>query len=338
MDVPEITEKVSERAAARSYGNLLEDEYAEPLFDEPFYSAHFDEPLEWRCRRCGKTFIQRKYEHQPYIARCLDCFPLRGRDSRLENELSGYIGGFYPGEIQRNSRKVVPPRELDFYFPDIGFAVEFNGVYWHSVDQDCPAGYHMEKTEACGRLGVRLLQVFDFEWKYRREAVESCLKAGFGLFDRRIQADECSVSEIDCESARRFFDANYLGPFPSSGKYAALSTGDGVVQVLAAGKEDGVLHIGFCTANFTYVENGLDILLGYVSGLFPDAGRVQLELDRRFSYSGYFSEFGFRNVGYGKPRRWFYDSRIKRFVQDRPDTKHPYEVYDCGTMLLEKTI
>lgn len=57
MDVPEIAGKVSEYAAARSYGNLLEDEYAEPLFDELFYSAHFDEPIEWRCRRCGKTFV-----------------------------------------------------------------------------------------------------------------------------------------------------------------------------------------------------------------------------------------------------------------------------------------
>lgn len=103
-------------------------------------------------------------------------------------------------------------------------------------------------------------------------------------------------------------------------------------------KEGDILHIGFCTANFMYIENGPDILLGHISGMFPDVGRVQLELDRRFQYFMDFSELGFRNAGYGNPRRWFYDSRTKRFVQDRPDTKHPYEVYDCGTMLLEKMI
>lgn len=156
-------------------------------------------------------FVQRKYEHQPYIARCLDCFLIRGRDSRLENELAGYISGFYSGEISQNSRKVVPPRELDFYFPGAGFAVELNIIYWHSTDQGCPAGYHKEKTDTCGRLGIRLLQVFDFEWKYRRDAVKSCLKAGFRLFDRRIPASACSVSEIDYRSASRFLTRILLG-------------------------------------------------------------------------------------------------------------------------------
>ena len=306
------------------------------MFDESFYVAHFNEPLRWRCRRCGKAFVQRKYEHQPYIARCLDCFPLRGRESRLENEVAAYVSGFYAGETIRNSRKVVPPRELDFYFPDVGFAVEFNGVYWHSVGQGCPAGYHVEKTDACGRLGIRLLQVFDFEWRCRRSAVESCLKSGLGLFNRRIPAGSCSVSEIGHEAAREFFDLNSLERCPDSGKFLALSAEDKTVQVLAAVQNGDVLDVVFCAANFTHVENGFGVLLGHTLGLFSGIRRIRLELDRRFPLCLDFQKLGFENVGYGKPRHWFYDSRIKRFVQDKPDTKHPYEVYDCGTVVFEK--
>lgn len=33
---------------------------------------------------------------------------------------------------ERNNRKVLDGKELDFYFPDSQLAVEINGIYWHS--------------------------------------------------------------------------------------------------------------------------------------------------------------------------------------------------------------
>ena len=43
-----------------------------------------------------------------------------------------------------HNRKIISPKELDFYLPDYNSAIECNGLYWHS-DFKKEKAYHYDK-------------------------------------------------------------------------------------------------------------------------------------------------------------------------------------------------
>lgn len=69
----------------------------------------------------------------------------------------------YNGVIQPNNRKIIRPKELDIYIPDLKLAIEFNGTYWHAEERQNNIFVHREKSIACHNLGIRLIHVFEFE-------------------------------------------------------------------------------------------------------------------------------------------------------------------------------
>lgn len=55
-------------------------------------------------------------------------------------------------------------QELDVYVPGRKLAFEYDGLYWHSEEAGRGRGYHLAKTEACEKAGIRLVHVLESEW------------------------------------------------------------------------------------------------------------------------------------------------------------------------------
>lgn len=67
--------------------------------------------------------------------------------------------------------------ELDIWIPDLRFAVEFQGNYWHDPLHFPETAYNdNEKQIQCQEKGITLVQVFESEWKNDRKFVELKLK------------------------------------------------------------------------------------------------------------------------------------------------------------------
>ncbi len=75
-----------------------------------------------------------------------------------------FIKSIYDGPMLQDTRDVISPKELDIYLPNEHFAIEFNGVAWHSAEYDTDKMYHMSKTDACDANGIFLMHIFDSEW------------------------------------------------------------------------------------------------------------------------------------------------------------------------------
>jgi len=88
--------------------------------------------------------------------------------SKGEKEVAAFIKEIYKGLVIENDRTILNPKELDVYLPEIGFAVEYNGDYWHSKK---PKGYHTDKTTRCAEQGIKLLHIWESDWK---AGVELC--------------------------------------------------------------------------------------------------------------------------------------------------------------------
>jgi hypothetical protein len=128
---------------------------------------------------------------------------------------------------------IVSRHTLDIYIPHLRLAIEFNGLYWHSnVFHD--ASYHLGKTKAAEKLGVRLIHIWSDDWEFRQDLVKTKLKYIMGLSDklRRIHPRECSISVPTKEQKRSFYNANHIkGDGAGSVNYALFHGGIPVAMI-----------------------------------------------------------------------------------------------------------
>lgn len=126
-----------------------------------------------------------KTGHAPLCRRCC----LSYTTSRYEDEIASYISSFYIGNCVRNTKEVIPPLELDLYYPEKLIAVEFNGDYWHSSifkEKD----YHYNKFISCRANGVVLVSVFEHHWKANKEGIKKYLHDLFVGGETRLSYDK----------------------------------------------------------------------------------------------------------------------------------------------------
>jgi len=93
--------------------------------------------------------------------------------SKAEKEVLAYVESIYKGTILPNNKEqITNPRtgyglELDIYMPDLKFAIEYNGTYWHSEP------YQKYKDEQkliqCQQKGIYLLVILEEEWVRDKE-------------------------------------------------------------------------------------------------------------------------------------------------------------------------
>lgn len=99
--------------------------------------------------------------------------------SRGELELANFLKREH--SVIESDRRLVKGYEADIFLPDYKIAIEYNGVYWHSDQLLLKAKgltalqYHTLKLEAFTKQGIKLLYVWEDDWKAKREQVVKAL-------------------------------------------------------------------------------------------------------------------------------------------------------------------
>lgn len=83
--------------------------------------------------------------------------------SIYENRLADFIQSFYNEQMLINCRSIISPKEIDIYLPDLKLGIEFNGIYWHSIEFGKTTDYHLNKSLNCREKGIRLIHIYEFE-------------------------------------------------------------------------------------------------------------------------------------------------------------------------------
>lgn len=133
--------------------------------------------------------------------------------SLAEKEIVEYVKSQCNFNIVENDRKVLNGKELDIYIPEINLAIEYNGLYWHSdLSKSINNKFrHLEKTELCNKLNIRLIHIFSDEWLYKKEQVKNLLRLALGCKDfNKIYARKCELKNIDINTYRAFLEKNHL--------------------------------------------------------------------------------------------------------------------------------
>ena len=83
--------------------------------------------------------------------------------SEAENTIYNAISIIYDKEIFINTKKIIYPKELDIYIPDLKLAIEFNGILYHSNAFKYPKSGHLDKSLLCREKNIRLIHIYEFE-------------------------------------------------------------------------------------------------------------------------------------------------------------------------------
>lgn len=197
-------------------------------------------------------------------ALCPICFP-KGA-SILENELSEFVESLEV-EIIRNSRDIIKPLEIDVYVPEHKLGIELNGLYWHS-ERFKEKDYHVKKNQKAFEMGIRLINIFEDDWRERRSICESMIKHALGKTEKRIYARQCDVVELNASERRSFFEQNHIMGDAGARRTYALKYEGVIVSALSVRKSinhKNSLEIArFATLLEAQIPGGFSKLLKHV--------------------------------------------------------------------------
>ena len=325
------------------------------------FRSRFD--CDVKCKKCGNIFNVKVLGYLTSGTTqnlCRICHPVETPlgPTSFENTFEDFIKKTGLRYL-KNYRKAIYPREIDFYFPDLRVGFELDGLYWHCETQK-ENDYHLSKTEECEKKGIRLIHIFEDEWRDKRDICESRVKNILGLTDVKIGARKCIIKNINKDEEREFLEKNHIQGYVASKKCYGLFYGEELLAVMSFGglrKSLGYTQhdnkyelLRFANKCGCSVVGGADRLFKhFIEEVKPLS--VISYADRRWSRGNMYEKIGMTFLANTKPN-YFYliaGKRKNRFSfrknilvekygcpKDMTEkefcfSQHWYRIYDCGS-------
>ena len=227
--------------------------------------------------------------------------------SSHEKELSEFLNE-YNVEVLTNVKGILNNSnlELDLYLPQYKFALEINGLYWHSSTIETDR--HLIKTEQCRDKDISLFQFTDEQWISRKHICKSMILNKIQK-SNRIFARQCLVKEISTEICKLFCEENHISGYSQSKlKYGLYYNGE-LIQIISLGsprfdKQNEWELIRLCTKIGYNVVGGSSKLFKYIINNH-NPNTVISYADRQYSEGNVYTNLGFTFSHYSKPGyRW----------------------------------
>lgn len=252
--------------------------------------------------------------------------------------------------------------EIDVYVPSMKIGIEYNGLRWHSElfkEND----YHLEKLNYSIGNDIRLINVFEDEWKFKPEIVKSRIRNLLNKIEDKIYARKCKIREISYRESQNFlYETHIQGNAISKYRYGLFYNNE-LVSVMTFSKlrknlngnnEENVYELlRFSNKLNTIVVGGASRLLNYfIKNVRPK--KIISYADKRWSNGSLYEKLGFKHIRDSKPNYYYIvnDKRENRFNYrkdvlvkegyDNSKTEHQimkerkiYRIYDCGCMVYE---
>lgn len=129
--------------------------------------------------------------------------------SKSEEKLSDWIKSITNTEVITSDRKILNGKEIDIYLPEFNLALEFNGLYWHS-EINKTKKHHINKTNTCIDNGIHLIHIWEDDWNYKKEIIQSIILNKMGLISNKIYARKCEIRNVNFSDSKDFLDSNHI--------------------------------------------------------------------------------------------------------------------------------
>ena len=258
--------------------------------------------------------------------------------SKAEIELTKFI----PNSVL-NDRTIIKPLELDILSEEHKFAIEYDGLMYHSFGKNKSSKFnnfmfekedknkHLKKTELCELKGIQLYHIFENEFLSKKDIWLSMINNKLGL-SNRIYARKCNIKEITLKESRDFLDSNHLQGSINSSIRLGLFYGDELVEVMTFGKArikkwkdlEYIELYRLCSKiNFTVV-GGSSKLLKYFERKYKPKGILSYA-NRRWSVGNVYEKLGFEFVSNTEPNYFYFEPKESILHSRNKFMKHKLE-------------
>lgn len=342
-----LTTKEFIEKAIKIHGN-------EYVYDKTEYTGTYDSVII-TCKKHG-DFSQRANDHLNGHG----C-PICGNNLSLaEINIREYIKSLGYDVVEKD-RTILDNKEIDLFVPSASIGVEYDGLYWHS-DEFKDKKYHLNKTEECAKLGIRLIHIFEDEWVNKNNIIKSMLSNILNKTPIKIYARNCIVKEVSKDEKKAFLDENHIQGNIGAQINIGLYFDNQLVSLMCFGKprvnlgrkdiKEGEYELlRFCNKLFTSVIGGASKLFKhFINEYKPNT--ITSYCDRRWSVGNMYENLGFTLSHKSEPN-YFYvvgNNRKNRFkyrkselIKEGFDPRKSeteimnergiHKIYDCGTLV-----
>lgn len=203
-----------------------------------------------------------------YGVLCPICNPERNPQTSIETIMKDILNNLKINYIQHD-RKIISPKELDFYLPEYKIGIECNGTYWHSTDKK-DKDYHINKYNLCKDKSIRLLSFWEYDIKHNESFITNILKIYTHKIDNYIILNNnYEIKHIDNKTYRNFlktYDLNRDNKRVSE-KYG-LFVDNKLIYVIGFNYNKTNIHIIKICSRYNYYIN--DMIYYFVNFLKYD--------------------------------------------------------------------
>lgn len=281
---------------------IHKNEYTYPNLDEEFNGFASNVTVE--CKSCGPV-VQLAHNHMKGHG-CRKCSRSYG-EKRVAEWVSSLVG---EDKVLYSDRKILNGKELDLVVPSKGFALEYCGVYWHSVGE-VGKNYHAQKQRDALDKGLKLLTVFDVDWAdpQKRKIIKSRIRFALGESSKSIYGRKCEVKEISGAKAKSFMDRHHLQGHSSASVNLALVNSGKIVAVMTLGKPRFSKNaqweiVRFASSRKVNVVGGMSKLFSYFTKTYSPES-VLTYADLRWGSGKSYENLGFEFVQRSSPSAWY---------------------------------
>jgi hypothetical protein len=248
--------------------------------------------------------------------RCPICADIQ---SKIEEELRNYIETL-ESNIIPNTRKIIHPLELDVYIPDRNLAIEMNGLHFHGDRSGKNKDYHLFKTEECLKLNIRLLHIFEDEWRDKKDIWKSIIQHRLNKTPHKYYARKCDIREVTISEASQFLHTNHLQGYSKSSIRLGLYYNNELVCILTMGKSrfDNNIEWEICRfankLNSNVVGGFQRLMKHFIKKYSPKS--IVTYADRRYSEGDLYRKFGMIEQE-NKSLNYFYFNRHEMIRHSR---------------------
>ena len=246
--------------------------------------------------------------------------------------------------------------QIDIKIPSKNICIEFNGSYWHSeANAKIYPRYHLEKTLACQSQGLRLVHIWEHEWKDKKPQVLSYIKSISGIFERRVFARKTTCMLVDTITANEFLENNHLLGKVKHLQAYGLFFNEELVGLATLGRhhrKSGILVLSRMS-----FKSGVQIIggmskLSQIILIESSSDQIITWADKRLGALGGYLKSGWSIEEEMPPDYFYWDGKNKKAVSKQsrrkstvgtPEgmTEHEhalqdklYRIYDCGKIRL----
>lgn len=234
--------------------------------------------------------------------------------------------------------------ELDFYLPSYGYAIEANGLYYHTNQFGRGKFYHIDKYNYCKNRNIKLINLFGDYFK-DIDRIIFLLKWKLGLLEFKDinNINSIVLNTMNCSkiNQKNILENKYLKYNIHKFKvmnYHILNINNIEHSVCGFTIKDNICKIyrfnNIYNKNNNYYKDSLLIIIYMLFNKYKDINQINVNVDNNFFSEELFIKNSFKLIDESGPRKQliniFNTDRINLKTNKVSYRQRKYEIWDCG--------